>query len=133
MRITPYAAIAVTTVALAVPPAAHAAADCTAPGGALTLSASGGYDVTVDAAGSTLGPHAVVRTPDGSSDWNVLEGGITGRSVVFNIGPGSTKAYAHFEGAVGPDGYAHGTASGLASPVSLPAGTWDSTGPLTCQ
>jgi hypothetical protein len=125
-------ATAIAAGALLAVPQAHADANCTVPGAHLTLHHSSGYDVTVDASAATLGPGAVIVTPALSSDGNVT-GGIKGRTIDFTIGWYGTRAYVHFTGTVGADGIAHGTSSGIADPVSLKEGPWDSVGPLTCS
>ena len=112
-------------------PTAHANANCTVPGAHLDLHQSTGYDVTVDASGASLGPTASVRTPQVTSQGNVT-GGINGRTVDFTINWSGTKAYVHFIGTVGNDGVAHGTSTGIGTPVKLDAGPWDSTTRLTC-
>jgi hypothetical protein len=125
------AAAAIAASTLPTVPSANAAANCTVPGAVLNLHDSSGYDVAVDSSGSSLGPSAVIRTPDTSFDGSVFEGGITGRAIKFNVGNG--KAYIHFEGTVGADGIAHGSSSGTAQPVVLLEGTWDSVDPLSCS
>ena len=125
------AAAAVVSGGFLAVPAAHANANCTVPGGHLDLHQSTGYDVTVDANGAALGPGAVVRTPQGTSQGNIT-GGINGRTVDFTINFSGTKAYVHFTGTVGPDGVAHGTSTGTGTPVKLDAGAWDSITRLTC-
>jgi hypothetical protein len=95
------------------------------------LHHSTGYDVTVDASGASLGPTALVRTPQITSQGN-LTGGINGRTVDFTINWSGTKAYVHFTGTVGNDGIAHGTSTGLGTPVKLDPGPWDSITRLTC-
>jgi hypothetical protein len=43
-----------------------------------------------------------------------------------------SQGYIHFEGTVGHTGIAHGTASALANPVNVDAGSWDSVTRFTC-
>ena len=112
-------------------PTAEANAGCTVPGAHLDLHQSTGYDVSVDANGASLGPTASIRTPQGTSQGNIT-GGINGRTVDFTINFSGTKAYVHFIGTVGDDGVAHGTSTGIGTPVKLDAGPWDSTTRLTC-
>ncbi len=112
-------------------PTAHANANCTVPGAHLDLHHSTGYDVTVDASGASLGPTALVRTPQGTSQGNIT-GGINGRTVDFTINWSGSKAYVHFTGTVGNDGVAHGTSTGMGTPVKLDPGPWDSITRLTC-
>jgi hypothetical protein len=112
-------------------PTAHANANCTVPGAHLDLHHSTGYDVTADASGASLGPTALVRTPQITSQGNVT-GGINGRTVDFTINWSDTKAYVHFTGTVGNDGVAHGTSTGIGTPVKLDPGPWDSITRLTC-
>jgi hypothetical protein len=82
---------------------------------------------------SSLGPRAVIHTPEVTSDGNLTSGGITGRTVDFTIGWSGTLAYVHFTGTVGADGIAHGTSTGTTTPINLNEGPWDSVGPLTCS
>jgi hypothetical protein len=110
---------------------AHADANCTVPGAHLDLHQSTGYDVTVDASGAVLGPTALIRTPQLTSPGNVT-GGINGRTVDFTINWSGSKAYVHFTGTVGNDGVAHGTSTGVGTPVKLDPGPWDSITRLTC-
>ncbi|HYB34498.1 MAG TPA: hypothetical protein VEF72_00960 [Mycobacterium sp.] len=125
------AAAATTSGGLLAVPTAHAGANCMVPGPYLDLHQSTGYFVTVDASGASLGPTALVRTPQQTSPGNVT-GGINGRSVDFTINWSGTKAYVHFTGTVGNDGVAHGTSTGTGTPVELDPGSWDSTTRLTC-
>jgi hypothetical protein len=112
-------------------PTAHGYADCTVPGAQLDLHHSSGYELTVDASGASLGPGALVRS-NGSSSQASATGGIKGRSVDFRIAWQGTKAYVRFTGTVGDDGVAHGTSSGIAQPIELAAGPWDSGTRFTC-
>jgi hypothetical protein len=111
---------------------AQAAGGCTVPGGQLSLQHVSGYNITVTASGPQFGPAAVISTREGTFDGSVLEGGITGRSIVFNVGTGG-KSYVHYEGVVDSDGIARGTSSGIAQPFALQSGEWSSDGPLTCN
>jgi hypothetical protein len=114
-------------------PSAHATANCTVPGALLNLHHASGYDVAIDASGSLLGPRAVVRTPEITSDGNITTGGITGRTIDFTIGWSGTLAYVHFTGTVGADGIAHGTSTGTTTPINLNDGPWETLDPLTCS
>jgi len=114
-------------------PAAHGDANCSVPGAHLNLHHSSGWDVSIDASGASLGPQAVIRTPELTSDGNITTGGITGRTVDFTIGWSGTKAYVHFTGTVGADGIAHGTSTGTTTPINLNEGPWDSVDPLICS
>ena len=131
------AAAAITSAGFLEVPTAHAVANCTVPGTHLDLHHSSGYDVTVDATGSSLGPTATVHvSPDLSSDAHVESGGIEGRSIDFLIMWSGSKAYLHFTGTVGDDGVAHGTSGEIIDPVNgvlLNAGRWDSVTRLTCS
>jgi len=132
-KISVAAATAIAAGGILAVPVAHADANCTVPGAHLNLHHSSGYDVSIDADGASLGPAGVVRvTPEQSSDVYVT-GGIQGRTIDFRISWYGTKAYVSFTGTVGDDGIAHGTASGIASPVTLKEGPWDSVEPLTCS
>jgi hypothetical protein len=99
-------------------PTAHAGPNCTVTGAQMDLHQSTGYDVTVDASGAALGPTALVRTPQVTSQGNVT-GGINGRTIDFTINWSGSKAYVHFTGTVGDDGVAHGTSTGIGTPVKL--------------
>jgi hypothetical protein len=114
-------------------PSAHAATNCVVSGALLNLHHSSGYDVAIDASGSSLGPKAGIRTPQASSDGNISSGGITGRTIDFTVGWSGTLAYVHFTGTVGADGIAHGTSTGTTTPINLHEGPWDSVDPLTCS
>jgi hypothetical protein len=132
-KVSVAAAIAIAAGGFLAVPVAHADTNCTVPGAHLNLHHSSGYDVTVDASGTSLGPGGVVRvTPEQSSDVYVT-GSIQGRSIEFRISWSGTKAYVSFTGTVGDDGIAHGTSSGIASPVTLKEGPWDSVEPLACS
>jgi hypothetical protein len=113
--------------------AAHADPNCTVQGPQLNIHHHAHFDVSVDANGAALGPNASVQAPGPTPDthWNVT-GGINGRSVDFTLTFGGTKAYVHFTGTVGPDGFAHGTSTEARTPVTLAAGAWDSTTRLVC-
>ncbi len=125
------AAAAIVTAGFLALPTAYANANCTVPAGQLNLHHSTGYDVTVDAGGGALGPTALVRTSQGTSQGNIT-GGINGRTVDFTITWSGSKAYVHFTGTVGSDGVAHGTSTGIGTPVKLDPGPWDSITRLTC-
>jgi hypothetical protein len=127
------AATAIAAGALLALPSAHATASCTVAGALLNLHHASGYDVAIDASGSSLGPRAVIHTPEVTSDGNLTSGGITGRTIDFTIGWSGTLAYVHFTGTVGADGIAHGTSTGTTTPINLNEGPWDSVGPLTCS
>ncbi|MDT5310382.1 MAG: hypothetical protein QOE48_6096 [Mycobacterium sp.] len=132
-RVVLAAVTAIAAAGLLALPSAHATANCTVLGELLNLHDSGGYDVAIDASGSSLGPRAVIRTPELTSDGNITSGGITGRTVDFTIGWSGTLSYVHFTGTVGADGIAHGTSTGTTTPINLNEGPWDSVGPLTCS
>jgi hypothetical protein len=125
------AAAAIASAGFLTAPTAHANPNCTVPGAHLDLHHSTGYDVSVDASGASLGPTAAVRTAQGTSQGNIT-GGISGRTVDFTINWSGSKAYVHFTGTVGSDGVAHGTSTGMGTPVKLDPGPWDSTTRLTC-
>jgi hypothetical protein len=110
---------------------AHAGPNCTVPGPHLDLHQSTGYDVTVDASGAALGPTARVLAQQPTSPGNVT-GSISGRTLDFTIMWSGSKAYVHFTGTVGDDGFAHGTSTGSETPVKLDPGAWDSITRLTC-
>jgi hypothetical protein len=133
MRVGLAAATAIAAGGLLALPSAHAAANCMATGPLLDLHHSSGYDVAIDASGSSLGPKARIRTAEASSDGNITSGGITGRTIDFTIGWSGTLAYVHFTGTVGADGIAHGTSTGTTTPINLNAGPWDSVDPLRCS
>jgi len=114
-----------------VTPTAHAAANCAVPGPRLDLHHISGYDVSVDANGASLGPGAVISTPQQTSRGNV-SGGINGRAIDFTVNFSGTRAYDHFTGTVGNDGVAHGTSVGTQIPIGLDPGPWDSVTRLTC-
>jgi hypothetical protein len=125
------AAVAIASGGIFAAPTAHADVNCTVPGAHLDIHHSTGYDVTVDASGASLGPTALVRTPQMNSQGNAT-GGINGRTVDFTINWLGTKAYVHFTGTVGNDGVAHGTSTAIGNPVKLDPGSWDSITRLTC-
>nr|WP_313776286.1 hypothetical protein [Mycobacterium sp.] len=133
MHIGLAAATAIAAGTILALPSANARANCTVPGTLLNLHHSSGYDVAIDASGSSLGPHVAIRTPDVTSDGNITSGGITGRTIDFTIGWSGTLAYDHFTGTVGADGIAHGTSTGTTTPVHLNEGPWESVDPLTCS
>lgn len=122
---------AVVSVEIPTAATAHAGPNCTVPGASLEIHHSTGYDVTIAASGVSLGPTALVRSQQTTSRGNVT-GGVSGRSIDFTINWFDTKAYVHFTGTIGADGFAHGTSTGTGIPVKLDPGTWDSTTALTC-
>jgi hypothetical protein len=128
-----FAAVVIVAATGLLMPSARAAGNCVVPGGSLDLHHASGYDVAIEASGSALGPKADVSTTQTSTQGNITSGGITGRTVDFTIGWSGTLAYVHFTGTVDADGMAHGTSTATTTPVDLPAGSWDSVGPLTCS
>ena len=126
------AATAIVVGGVLTSPIAQAAMNCAVSGGQLNIHQSSGYDVVVDAGGTSLGPGAVIRTGGVTTNGNIT-GGITGNTIDFTIGFSGTKAYVHFTGTVGADGFAHGTSTGTTTPINLNAGAWDSVEPLTCS
>jgi hypothetical protein len=114
-------------------PLANAEATCTVPGKYLNLHQSNGYDLVISANGSTLGPTGLARATPELATYGNVNGGIKGRLVDFTITWNDNKGQAHFTGAVGDDGVAHGNSTGPSIPINLwNAGPWDSTEPLTC-
>jgi hypothetical protein len=127
------AAAAAVATALMVAPCAHAAEDCSVVGPVLELHHGGGYDIAVDAEGSSLGPAVLVRTPEATSLGNITSGSeISGRSIDFTLGWPGTLAYVHYTGIVDRDGIARGTSTDTMVPINLQAGPWHSMTPLAC-
>jgi hypothetical protein len=126
------AAAVIASTGLLTAPTAHAAGNCAVAGPRLDIHHSSGYDVSVDANGSSLGPNAVVRSPGETTTWSVSANSSNGRNLDFMIVYPGSKAYVHFTGTVGNDGVAHGTSTEIGSPVQLAAGPWDSVTRFTC-
>jgi hypothetical protein len=117
---------------LAIPPAHADPNNCRVPVAHLDLHHSSGYDVAVEALVATLGPTAMVHVgPDLTAVGNAT-GGINLRTVDFVITWSGTRDLVHFTGTVDSGGVAHGTSTGLTSPVKLDPGPWDSVTRLTC-
>lgn len=114
-------------------PTANAETTCTVPGQYLNLHQSNGYDMVISANGASLGPTGLARANPSMATYGDVTGGIKGRLVDFTIKWSGNQGEAHFTGAVGDDGVAHGTSTGPSVPVNLwNPGPWDSTEPLTC-
>ena len=113
-------------------PIAHGDPSCEVAGPQLDLHHASGYDASIDAAGASLGPGAVIHGAPDQNSQGTVTGGVYGRNVEFRIAWPGTKAYVLYTGTVGDDGFAHGTSTAIANPVNLAAGPWDSTTALVC-
>jgi hypothetical protein len=131
---TAAAVIAGSFVVVATANQASAETTCTVAGQYLNLHQSNGYDLVISANGATLGPTGLARANPEMATYGNVNGGIKGRLVDFTINWDDNKGQAHFTGAVGDDGVAHGTSTGPSIPVNLwNAGPWDSNEPLSCS
>jgi hypothetical protein len=115
------------------------AESCTVNGSQLqlTVHADKTYTVTLfEASGSNLSGQIISSSTGIGGAGGTATGSIAGNavdSIVDWLSGGGT----HFRGAIGPDGFAHGTATGSSAKDSTQAtefapGNWDSAQPLTC-
>jgi hypothetical protein len=136
------AVAALCAVGLLASPAAHAES-CTVNGDRFVLHQSNGFDTTVAANGSAIGP--AVRVTEGADigPGGSASGTIAGRTIQFDVvwdtnqaGLEGDPGTAHFTGTIG-ENVAHGTVTGKSYVIDgrnfWVSAPWDSVGfPFTC-